>query len=153
MPPILQPGDCLIYTGSDLIDWAIRIKTWSRACHVELYAGEGTSLASRNGIGVNRYAYRREGLIRVLRPKPPFDFPRMQAWFETVRGQKYDWLGLLCFTLAVKQGSPDKMFCSEFLTRVYRAGGFEPFQPDADADHIAPSEFMVANPFDEIYAN
>lgn len=150
----LLPGDCLIYRPSGVFGWLTAVKTWCRcAGHVEGYCGDGVSVASRNGIGVNSYAVRLEGLSRVLRPvcaSPDgdrFDFEDALGWFRaTACGQKYDWKGLLCFTLAVRQGAADRMFCSEFLTRWYRAGGFQPFAREWDADEVAPATFLVPPP-------
>ncbi len=153
---ILRKGDCLLYGPSDLFGWLTAIKTWCKqAVHVEIYDGNCMSLASRNGIGVNRYSFRERGLTAVRRPKiwihsatPALD----ERWFDKLaRGQAYDWLGILCFTLAVKQGAIDKMFCSEYATRQYRIWNFEPFNPDADSDMIAPSEFWQAGTFETIW--
>ncbi len=102
--PNLLPGDLLLYnTPGSLVDCVIRLKTWSVAAHCECYIGESRSLASRNGIGVGNYPLRIEGLIAVLRPKQPFGRTRALEWFKTVDGQKYDFLGLLCFSLAVRR--------------------------------------------------
>lgn len=154
--PELLAGDCLLYRGNSLFDWLIYLKTWTFVCHVEVYQGGGLSVASRNGVGVNLYPLRTEGLAYVLRPKAvygPFDNVAANAWFYTkAQGQGYDWKGLLCFTLAVKQGSPNKMFCSEFATRYYRAGRFNPFAPDYDADRISPGQFLQSPSFDTVYS-
>src|SRR5690242_19153096 len=104
--PELQPGDCLLYWGNSLFEWAIALKTWSKVAHVEIYRGEAKSVASRNGIGVGKYPLRTEGLSWVLRPETVLSIGMADSWFFRVQGQKYDWLGLLCFTLAVRQGSP-----------------------------------------------
>jgi len=42
----------------------------------------------------------------------------------------------------------DRMMCSEFATRFYRAGGFEPFSMFEDADMVAPATFLVSPHFD-----
>lgn len=148
--PILQPGDHLLYGGSSWIDIGIKIKTWGPCAHCECYIGNGESVASRNGIGVNVYPLRVMDLLYVLRPNKPFDLKAAMVWFETVRGEKYDWKGLLCFWLAVKQGSQKKMFCSETLTRFGRAGGLLAFNPRYDADRVAPNTFLTSNVFDWI---
>ena len=148
-PPIeLLPGDCLLYKRTPLsqgfLGWffglVINIKTWSRFSHVEVYAGNSRSCASRDGVGVGLYCLRLNELAEVRRPPAQYSHNLALNWFEKVEGQKYDWLGLLCFTLAVKQGAKDRMFCSEFATRLYRAGGLEPFNPDDDADLMAPAQ-------------
>ena len=147
----ILPGDTLIYGPSEWYDYGIVIKTWSRACHVEIAVGGGQAIASRNGIGVNIYPLRMAQLIAVRRPAQPasFDFQAMMDWFSVpydprkgtgIRGQAYDWAGLLCFVLAVKQGSPHKMFCSEFWTRAHRAAKYPVIAEDWDADKVAPAQ-------------
>lgn len=140
--PNLKPGDVLLYTGSGWFSRLIQMKTWSRYSHVEVYDGNGASVASRDGIGVGRYPVRFDGLRVILRPLPAFDPAPARAWFTTVDGQPYDWFGLLCFTNAKRQGKENwKQFCSEFATRYLRKGGVDPFN-GYDADGIAPGEFM-----------
>jgi len=150
----LLPGDCLVYRPSGIFGWITAIKTWTRAAHVEAYFGRGWSVASRNGIGVNFFPFRNKGLARVLRPKQPFDMPQAMRWFHaSAKGQKYDWLGLLCFTLAVRSGDALKMFCSEFLTRWYRSGGFQPFSIEQDADRVAPAQFVQSAEFTSVWSD
>lgn len=153
MIPELQFGDCLLYsTKWDLIDIIIRIKTWSVASHVEVYVGNDFSVASRNGIGVNRYPLRKDGLVAVLRPKLPLNRDAgMEYFYKKACGQGYDFKGLLCFALAVHQGSPDKQFCSEFETNFYRACQFEPFSSDVSADTIAPGTNLFSSEFTHIW--
>lgn len=143
---IVQPADCLVYRPSSLFGWVIAVKTWTKVSHVEAYFGRGWSLGARED-GVNYYRFRQDHLCRILRPTMPFDMPQAMGWFGSVIHQKYDYLGLLCFTLAVRQGAQNKMFCSEWLTRWYRAGSFEAFSPEYDADHIAPAQFLQSPHF------
>lgn len=152
--PNPQPGDCLLYnTPGDFVDWAIRVKTWSIAAHVECCVGNGQSVASR-ATGVNIFPYRPEGLVAILRPSQPFDLAKALAWFNaSAKGQRYDWKGLLCFALAVHQGSKDKMFCSEFATRFYRAGGLNAVNANWDADKVAPGSFLMTPALDWVWVN
>lgn len=153
-----MPGDCLLYRpqpfSRGFMGWLmgrlIAIKTWNNISHVEVYVGQGMSVASRDGLGVNRYVTRWQGMASVLRPVCQFSIIDAERWFKTVRGQKYDWKGLLCFTLAVKQGSKDRMFCSEFATRLYREAHIQVFG-NYDADKIAPAQFLMCDEFDEIW--
>lgn len=149
--PELLYGDCLLYGGSSLLDWAIYAKTWSPVCHVEVYTRDEKSVASRNGKGVAMYPFRHEDLKFVLRPKGELSKINSFNYFHFVDGQAYDWLGLLCFTLAVAQGSPNKQFCSEFATNFYRAGGFDPFNPWWPADKIAPGNFLMSPSFKMVW--
>lgn len=150
IPADLHEGDCLLYKTTGLFGWIIGIKTWSLIGHCETYIGDGHSVASRDGLGVGRYPLRTEDLIYVLRPTGPVDLDAAQAWFLTSAvGQKYDWLGLLRFawrSKVVPNVMDNRMFCSEFLTRFYRAGGLDPFNA-ADADAIAPMQFLLSNSF------
>jgi hypothetical protein len=149
---LLQSGDCLLYRPSSLFGWIIALKTFNMVSHVEVYAGMGESYASRDGQGVNIYPFRTAQLTRVLRPIGKMDLANGRCWFlRYALGQKYDWLGLLCFTLAVKQGAQDRMFCSEFATRYYRVCGLEPFAADYDADHVPPSYFLSSPAFKTIW--
>lgn len=152
--PPLEPGDVLLYRGDGVFSRLIQMKTWSRVSHCEAYVGEGASVASRDGIGVGCYPLRTAGLAAVLRPIAPFDRAAALAWFHTVDGQGYDWVGLLAFFAARWQGRENRrMFCSEFLTRFQRAGGIEPFTPDTDADAIAPGEFLKSGAYRRVALN
>jgi hypothetical protein len=148
----LHPGDCLGYFSRDIIDYAIALKTWTRLAHVEIYEGAGMSVASRNGLGVNRYMLRKSDIAVIRRPLGKIDLDLAKQWFEQyARYQKYDWKGLLCFTLAVKQSSLDRQFCSEFMLRWYRAGRFQPLDPDWDADKTPPSFILVTPMFETVW--
>ena len=146
--PDLQPGDCLLYRpspGFDLIGWIICLKTWSPVCHVEIYSGHGMSVASRNGIGVNQYPLRTNDLAFVLRPKTKASMAPAMEWFHrTAQGQRYDFLGLMCFFLAVRRGSRDRMFCSEFETRFYRYANVPFLARHWDADKVAPGNSLMS---------
>jgi hypothetical protein len=155
----LRPGDCLMYGRTPfrkspvawLIGTIICIKTWSRFCHVEIYGGNGQSFAARDGVGVGLYPFRSSELLKVRRPDPErYNHRRFLAWFETVDGQKYDWVGLLGFGLNRWKLALERRlgmmpaalhFCSEFDTRGYRNGGVHPFNKEIDADAVAPAQF------------
>lgn len=140
---LVLPGDVLLYKGDGFFSNLIFLKTWHEISHCECYVGGGKSAASRDGIGVGLYPLRSKGLVGIYRPKD-FDLESAMAWFQTVDGQKYDWVGLLRFAWfkSVPSGNNGKMFCSEFLTRFLRAGGCDPF-PREDADAVAPYQFSI----------
>ncbi len=156
----LKPGDCLLYSPkkSSIFGWLISIKTWHKVSHCETYIGEGCSVASRDGIGVNTYPIRLNELVAVYRPKPEYKFNLALAlkWFLTsAKGQKYDWIGLLRFTWGqpyVDGDNNNKQFCSEFLTRFYRAGGMDPFNGE-DADAVPPYLFSISPVFEKVDIN
>lgn len=132
----------------DVVDWSIAVKTGYWIAHCEIYDGEGMSVASRNGIGVNRYPLRTDGLVCVRRPIGVIDREASEKWFsDEARGQKYDFKGLMCFYLAVNHGSAHKMFCSEFALRWYRKACIQPLNTEIDADRTAPCEFWKTPAF------
>lgn len=152
--PLLQPGDCLLYrpVRFDLRHpgWIfgalIMFKTWHAVSHCELYVGKGRSAASRDGKGVALYPWRDSELAYVLRPTRPLDWKAFWTWYLSVDGQGYDWWGLVRFAWFRSVGGENngKMFCSEFVTRAYRALRAGVFSDHEDADGIAPFEFLLS---------
>lgn len=140
-----RAGDCLLYSPSSIFGAVISVKTWHAISHVEIAISPSESVASRDGQGVSRYPLRTDHLAAVLRPTVPLDLSTALNWFESVRGQGYDWLGLLRFSwrseYVPSKLTANKMFCSEFATRFYRQAGFDPF-PREDADAVAPFQFL-----------
>lgn len=151
MLQLIEPGDICLYSPDSLFGWVIALKTWTKISHCEVYEGAGLSVASRDGVGVNRYAFRDRGICEVRRPALHLDFEAASKWFDGVRGQKYDWAALFRFYLVSGISSKTKMFCSEFATRWYRAAGFEPFSPETDADTVPPSYFTTSAEFHTIW--
>lgn len=153
VPERLLPGDVLLYRPRGFFGWLIAVKSWSRWAHVEVYDGAGFSLAARDGVGVGRFPFRSNDLGAVYRLRVSCDWEAARAWFETVKGQPYDWRGLLAFTSAKLQGRDNgAMFCSEFAARLLRwaigggasaaalaAAGRDPWN-GYDADGLAPGE-------------
>lgn len=148
---LLQPGDTLLYRPTAfsvkrfsgwLFGRLIALKSWHNISHVEVYLGDGQSVASRDGEGVNRYPWRNSELAYVLRPCHSVDLVAGQTWFNGVRGQGYDWMGLTRFVRTSIRPSQTKMFCSAFWLRFYRACAFNPFAARVDADSIAPGEIL-----------
>ena len=151
--PELLPGDTLIYSGYTLADLAIRFHTFSRACHVELYIGGGDKSIAARASGVATFGVRWDGLWRVYRPRGSVDMDAMKAYFHnTLKGQKYDWLGVIFgFFFCQLRQNPKRKFCSETQTLLYRAGRFEPFQPDYVPDRVPPMLYTCSAMFDLIY--
>jgi len=147
----LRPGDIFLYRPNNFWGWIIAIKTWTPLSHIETYIGGQSSAASRDGIGVGTYPTRWDNLALVLRPIKSFNLAKALAWHRKVIGQRYDWLGLLVFFLAARQGAPDRMFCSEHTTRIARAAGIEPFNADYDADRVAPATFLASPAYHQIW--
>lgn len=144
-PSTIQPGDILLYDHPGIVSILIKLKRGEKYSHVEIYEGNGKSLASRNGIGVGRYDLDTT-YAAIYRSSSPLNFAKAEEWFTTVDGEGYDWVGLLSFTWAKFQGrNSNKMFCSEFVTRWYRFAGVDLFASDVDADAVSPGLITYSN--------
>jgi hypothetical protein len=149
----LKPGDVLLYRPTGIFGRIIALKTWHRISHVEVAVAPGQALASRDAKGVNDYPLRWAQLACVRRPIVPFDVDKAFAYFKTVKGQGYDFLGLLAFFRTKRGKTNGKQFCSEFATNYYRAGGLEPFHGE-DAAVIPPYYFeTLADGFTTIWTD
>lgn len=128
---------------------AIRLKTWAPKplgiSHVEMANSGASAFASRDGRGVQTYPIDLDPkrLVAVLRSLFPLDMDEVRRLHAFCVGQAYDWKGLFRFFTWGKQ-SQDKQFCSEYVMRLARAGGLEPFTQDTDADLVAPCQFMMS---------
>ncbi len=143
--PELMPGDILLYGGRDLVSRLIQFRTWSDVSHIEIYVGEGRSVASRNGLGVGKYPLRIVGLRRVYRATigaltyPQFNFENCMAWFATVDGTPYGWADLLRFYLI---NVPTKgLICSEFADLFFRNGGLPLFNTNYPEGAVCPGDY------------
>jgi hypothetical protein len=143
-PPIainiqdLQPGDILLYGDGSLLSRLIRFRTWSDVSHIEVYAGEGRSLASRSS-GVGNYPLRIPGLRRVYRLQMPFNFEQGMAWFKTVEGTVYGWSDLLRFYLI---DIPTKgLICSEFADLFFRNCNIPLFNTNYPEGAVCPGDY------------
>lgn len=137
--PHLQPGDILLYGGTDLVSRAIQFRTWSDVSHIEIFIGDGQSVASRNGIGVGRYPLRTEGLRRVYRVKACFDFEKAMRWFWTVDKTPYGWADLLRFYLI---DVPTRgLICSEFADLFFRNGDLPLFNTNYPEGAVCPGDY------------
>lgn len=136
----LLPGDCLLYRSKGIFGKIISLKTWHDIAHVEIYAGNGKSWASRDGIGVNLFPVRESELLFVLRPNEQIDFNNANEWAKSKIGTPYGWLELLEFINVTHKGKG--LFCSEFATLFYRKAGVNLFPTDNPAQ-VAPFEFLL----------
>jgi len=156
---MLQPGDALLYAPRGIVGFLINLKGWWHGvAHCEMYegciGGIHYALASRNGIGVNRYQFRAADLAYVLRPTEAFDLQQAVEWFERIaRGQRYDWMAIWRF---LKPGDetadydPNRQICSAMLCRLYRSGGLRVFSTFEDADRIHPFQFLTSPMLDHV---
>lgn len=156
LEPSLRPGDCLLYSGTGFFSTLIKIKTWSRFSHVEIYLGHGQAIASRDGKGVDTYQFTNKNLRAVLRPDGDrLDLSEVLKYHATCLTQNYDWFGLFRFFTLGKQ-SETKQFCSEYATRCYRkmivdGEPFKPFAECYDADLVSPGMFYSSPHFHKVW--
>lgn len=161
----LKPGDILLYSGKSIWSFFIKIKTWSRFSHVELYLGNGKTATSREGEGIKDFDFTDEDLAVVLRPiTEGFGLSIDEAikFHQSCIGQKYDYWGLARFFRLGKQ-SLDKAFCSEHCTRVARRikvflneektawRYFQPFAERYDADLVSPGMFWSSPNYEIVF--
>ena len=137
--PELQPGDILLYGGSDLVSRLIQFRTWSDVSHIEIYVGDGRSVASRNGIGVGKYPLRLDGMRRVYRVGVAFDFEKAMRWFAMVQGTKYGWADLLRFYLI--DVPTIGLICSEFGDLFFRNGTLPLFNTNYPEGAVCPGDY------------
>lgn len=143
LPDDLKPGDALLYSSTDPVDWVIEHVTGGPVAHIEGYIGDSESVASRNGVGVGKYPLRLDGLVAVLRPPATFDLNNAMNWFEIVNGDGYDWQDLLPdFFSAENQQTPNRLFCSAFMTLWYTEGNFNAISPNWPANKVDPVDFL-----------
>lgn len=142
--PELQPGDILLYGGGFFPGAFIRFRTWSDVSHVEIYAGNGRSMASRSE-GPREYPLRVLGLRRVIRPVADFDFKAGRDWFENVACRlPYGYADLLRFYLI---NVPTKgLICSEFGDLFFQKCRLPLFNLNYPEGAVCPRDFQTLSP-------
>lgn len=144
------PGDALVYLPDwwNPVDLIICHKTWMNCCHVAVYVGGG-NIVQAVLKGVNIYPVDLRGIAGILQPQGTMRLDTAMSWFYSkAKGQGYDLLGLFNFYRRMrKTADMRRMWCSEFATRFYRAGGHQPFNPECDADMISPAQFCQTSAF------
>lgn len=157
-----QKGDVLIYGDWSLVGLLISLRTWCKeGCHVEIYAGDHQSVASRATKGVGLYLTRMNGLHYWLRPNKPFDFEAGMAWFTSnAQGTPYGYLTLAKFFLTVnwlltKLGFTKHihgLICSEFGDLFFYNATCRLFNPDYPAGTVAPRDYLVTPNLDLLWS-
>ena len=144
VPPPLQTGDILLYGDASLLSWLIRTRTWSDVSHVEVYAGDGKSMAARTD-GVGMYQLRLAGLRRVLRPVAPFDFNAGLSWFfKNADGKAYGWMDMWRFY--GRNVETKGWICSEFTDYFFQAAGLPLFNTDYPEGAVCPRDYELLAP-------
>jgi cell wall-associated NlpC family hydrolase len=151
-PVDLRAGDILLYSGGSLTDALIELKEGEpnfgaaaadSAAHVEIYMGNGVSYASRNGIGVNAYSFRADGLHQVRRPQGYFNEASVRAWMSKgIAGGPYGW-GDILLAVDIPSDLPG-VDCSHFAESALTVGGLPQFDPEYPANRITPRDFKLS---------
>ncbi len=148
--PDLLPGDILLYADHSFVDWCIKLRCWSDVAHVEIYLENGLSTASRNGLGVNFYPLRLDGLRYVRRPVVPFGLVAARTYAAKMRGTPYGYADLGRFYLL---NLPTKgLICSQYGDLLLRAGHVIAFAEDYPAGAVSPRDFRVTSLAKTIWA-
>lgn len=137
-------GDILLYASRDITDDVIEIKTGDDVAHIEIYAGSGQSWASRNGIGVNLYPFRPDGLRYVRRPIAHVDSTALSALGMTYKGAPYNWDDI-AESVDVNLSNLNKGYdCSHFATVLLRGVNCAQFDISYPEDKITPRDFKIS---------
>lgn len=137
----LKTGDALLYRGEGLVSRLIRLKTGAAVDHVEIYIGNGMTVAARKRNGARIYRAIDDGPPRVLRPTVPVDIHSAMQWFgRCADGQDYD-----AFEVFTNMPSSGKWSCGELAVRWYQAGGL-----GLMSNATAPGAFLRSPLFQEI---
>lgn len=152
LPQDLQVGDILLYSSKDIIDDLIKWKEDGTVAHIEVYAGNGTSWASRNGVGCGQttWPFRLEGLAVVRRPVQFFDGAKAEQSFETkLKGQPYGF-----GDIEANIGLPDNgkgVDCSHAAAILCEDAGAPQFDSSYPKSKITPEHFQMVRESVVIY--
>lgn len=151
IPADLLVGDTLLYASGTLIDWDIEVKEADDVAHVEVYAGNGMSYASRNGIGVNLYPFRADGLRYIRRNRGTFECEEVDKWFPSVKGLAYGWGDIISELEPNAKGSYTTdltmckgVDCSHFAAAIQEVALTEHFDPQYPKNKISPRDFKLS---------
>jgi len=145
-PLLLRPGDVLLYRPVGVFGLLIWLKSWHPIAHVEVFAGNGESLASRDGQGTAVYPVRLTELAVICRPRGPVDMGTARARFEAKGHRPYGWMDLLQF-VGLDVDAPG-IVCSPCATEVMRDAGLTRLFNGEPAPKIAPFQFELDPAFD-----
>jgi hypothetical protein len=156
IPEDLRPGDILLYgpfaaesTLDKIIDGSIEWKTASDVDHIEIASDvQGRSWASRNGIGVNSYPFRADGLKYVRRPLG-FEVKEAIRYFMSVDGTPYGF-GDIEENIGIENKQPG-MDCSHFAAALLEAAFIGQFDKNFDKRKISPRDFLLSNQSNQIW--
>lgn len=139
-PGDLQAGDILLYHGQTLFNRITDLKTGGLTDHVEVYHGNGLSVAARPE-GFNVYDLQTEGLAKVRRPTAPFIRIYADTWLQPLRGIPYDTPGLFQFFNV--DASNNGLICSVGAALYEKMGHVLLFADDYPLVKISPRDFEL----------
>lgn len=150
--PSLKVGDILLYSTKDIVDSLIEWKTSGTVAHVEIYAGNGTSWASRNGIGLGNgpYPFRIEGLVQVRRPIAYFDPEQAEICFETKLKDLPYGFGDIEASVGIME-SGKGVDCSHAAAILLEEAGSPQFDSAYPKTTISPRDFLIVRESTVIY--
>lgn len=139
---ILQPGDVLIYSGTGFFSRLIKFKTASEWTHAAVYIGGGKQREFKEGAGPQEVELRLKNLSLIRRSHCVWSREKSDQFWEEVKTQGYDYIGLFWSFYARVQGrNNDKMFCSEYVVRDSRhSTGCPVVSEETDADAVTPED-------------
>lgn len=145
---MLTPGMVMGYSAAlNPYGWLTKVKTGWDVGHIEVYAGQGNSVAARWS-GVDIYPVREDdSLCVLLEPDSKIDIEAGMRWFYShAQGKKYDLWGQMAFW-RIGGGSADRMWCSEFAAEFLKACRFWAFNSLCPSEKIAPAQFLQTGKF------
>ena len=150
---LLQPGDILVYSGEGIFSKLIKLKTYSEWTHVAVYIGGGLQREFVEGAGAQEVPFRPKNLGMIRRRLGIWERSKSDAFWQEVKDQDYDYVGILWSFFARKQGRDNhSMFCSEYVVRDDRVASTGPtylVSDETDADGVSPAD-LVRSPASKV---
>jgi hypothetical protein len=125
--------------GTTLLDWVVRLGTWSRYSHCELIFSDGKwCSSSANEGGVYLRNYRPTGHWDYIDVSGLVDEDSARYYVEALVGMKYDYLGVARFVIPWLKHDLERWFCSELCAYTLMVSGF-PVPSGRDAYIYSPA--------------
>lgn len=126
--------------------WLIRMATWSEWSHVELVLPDGRLLgaAAPHGVQYDTMENRLRIASEVALMQLPGNEEAVLAWATQQIGRPYDWLGVAGLGFHRNWEEDDAWFCSEFVGRALKEGGYEPYRADV-LRRLVPQHLWMLN--------
>jgi hypothetical protein len=129
--------------GTGILDWAIRLWTFSKYSHCELIFSDGSSFGTSLGypfktqFSHKMYPHSYWDVIEVDVPPEKEKLMKDFCWTQT--GRSYDWTAILfSMILPFRQDASDKWICSEICVAAFKQGGYF---SDRKPCRVSPGKF------------